>query len=118
MFVGCAAFCLSYIAGPEHFLIAFLGLIVVGSCVYTPTAPLWAWMAEILPRNVAGESMAMVNACGAFGGFIGSIGVGLLKSHFHSNGAAFLFQAGCFALAGLLTLAAGRDALAPAKVKP
>jgi sugar phosphate permease len=118
MFVGCAAFCVSWVAGPEHFLVAFLGLIVVGSCIYTPTAPLWAWMAEILPRNVAGESMALVNAFGAFGGFIGSMGVGLLKNHFNSNGAAFLFQAGCFAAAGLLALSAGSDARTSAQVKP
>jgi len=116
MFVGCAAFCVSWIAGPEHFLIAFLGLVVVGSCIYTPTAPLWAWMAEILPRNVAGESMALVNAFGALGGFIGSMGVGLLKNHFNSNSAAFLFQAGCFAAAGLLALWAGSDARASERV--
>jgi sugar phosphate permease len=104
MFVGGAAFCVAYIAGPAHFLVAFLGLTVVGSCIYTPTAPLWAWMAEMLPRNVAGESMALVNSFGALGGFFGSMIVGLLKNHFHSNGAAFMFQACCFAGAGLLGL--------------
>jgi len=103
MFIGCAAFILSYWAGPEHFLIAFLGLIVVGSCIYTPTAPLWAWMTEMLPRNVSGESMALVNTFGALGGFIGSMVVGLLKNHFHTNGAAFIFQACCFGAAGLLS---------------
>jgi sugar phosphate permease len=116
MFIGCAAFCISYVAGPGHFLIAFLGLIVVGSCIYTPTAPLWAWMAEILPRNVAGESMALVNTFGALGGFVGSMGVGLLRNHFNSNGAAFLFQASCFAAAGLLTLAAGSESHNPVVV--
>jgi sugar phosphate permease len=106
MVVGCLAFCVSYVAGPQNFLLAFLGLIVVGSCIYTPTAPLWAWMAEMLPRNVAGESMALVNSFGAFGGFLGSMIVGLLKNHYHSNGAAFMFQAICFAAAGLLAASA------------
>lgn len=105
MALGCAAFCVAMLAGPAHFMIAFLGLIVVGSCNYMPTAPLWAWMAEMLPRNVVGESMALVNTFGAFGGFVGTIAVGLLKSRFHSNGAAFLFQAACFAAAGLLAFA-------------
>ncbi|HUB25037.1 MAG TPA: MFS transporter [Tepidisphaeraceae bacterium] len=106
MVVGCLAFCVSYAAGPQNFLVAFLGLIVVGSCIYTPTAPLWAWMAEMLPRNVAGESMALVNSFGAFGGFLGSMIVGLLKNHYQSNGAAFMFQAICFALAGVLAASA------------
>lgn len=103
MALGCAAFCVSMLAGQGHFMIAFLGLIVVGSCNYMPTAPLWAWMAEMLPRNVVGESMALVNSFGAFGGFVGTMGVGLLKNR--SNGAAFLFQAACFAAAGLLAAA-------------
>jgi hypothetical protein len=60
-------------------------------------------MAEMLPRNVVGESMALVNSFGAFGGFVGTMGVGLLKNR--SNGAAFLFQAACFAAAGLLAAA-------------
>jgi sugar phosphate permease len=105
MALGCAAFCVSVMAGPDHFAIAFLGLIVVGSCNYMPTAPLWAWMAEMLPRNVVGESMALVNSFGALGGFIGTFGVGVLKNKFHSNAAAFMFQAACFAAAGLLAVA-------------
>jgi sugar phosphate permease len=111
MALGCAAFCVAMLAGQGHFLIAFLGLIVVASCNYMPTAPLWAWLAEMLPRNVVGESMALVNSFGAFGGFVGTIGVGLLKNKFHSNGAAFLFQAACFAAAALLAAATGTDAL-------
>lgn len=107
MALGCAAFCLAMIAGRDHFLIAFMGLIVVGSCNYMPVAPIWAWMAEMLPQNVVGESMALVNSFGAFGGFVGTIGVGLLKNKFHTNEAAFMFQAGCFAAAGLLAAITG-----------
>jgi sugar phosphate permease len=105
MALGCAAFCVSIVAGRGHFAIAFLGLVVVGSCNYMPTAPLWAWIAEILPQNVVGESMALVNTFGALGGFIGTLSVGLLKDRFHSNTAAFIFQAACFAAAGILAAA-------------
>jgi sugar phosphate permease len=101
MFVGCAAYIVAYFAG-LNFPIAFAALIVTGSCIYTPTSPNWAWMAEILPRNVVGESMALVNTFGALGGFTGTILVGLLRAHFGSNAAAFAFLAGSFALAGIL----------------
>jgi sugar phosphate permease len=105
--IGCAAFCASVMAGDGHFMIAFLGLIVVGSCIYTPTAPIWAWVAEMLPRNVAGPSMALINTFGAVGAFIGTMTVGLLKNRFHTNTAAFTFQAGCFAAAAVLSAATG-----------
>ncbi|MDB5290406.1 MAG: transporter, partial [Phycisphaerales bacterium] len=97
MFTGGAAFCVAYFAGREHTWIAFAGLIVVGSCIYTPCGPLWAWMADLLPRNVVGESMALVNSFGALGAFAGTWIVGWLKGLSHSTGPAFLFQAGCFA---------------------
>jgi sugar phosphate permease len=105
--IGCAAFCVSVIAGEGHFMIAFLGLIVVGSCIYTPTAPIWAWVAEMLPRNVVGPSMALINTFGAVGAFIGTMTVGLLKNRFHTNAAAFMFQAACFAAAAVLSAATG-----------
>ncbi len=104
MFIGCAAFCVAYLAGPNHFRIAFAALVVVGSCIYTPCAPLWAWMSEILPRNVLGESMALVNSAGALGGFFGTLFVGWLKTLTGSTGPAFIFQATCFALAGTFAI--------------
>jgi sugar phosphate permease len=108
MFVGSGAYVLAYIAvayvhAPlESFLIAFLGLIIAGSAIYTPTAPNWAWLAEILPRNVVGESMALVNTFGALGGLLGTNLVGMLVAHLHSNNAAFVFLACAFGMAGVL----------------
>lgn len=117
MVIGGLAYCLSCAAGPGNFFIVFLGLIVVGSCIYTPTSPLWAWMAEMLPRNVAGEAMALVNSFGALGAFMGSMVFGLLKNQYHAYGPSFLFGAGCFAAAGLLTgLVRSQPSLAPSEV--
>ncbi|HZL34339.1 MAG TPA: MFS transporter [Tepidisphaeraceae bacterium] len=103
MFVGCAAFCVSFLAGPQHFWIAFAGLIVVGSCIYTPCGPIWAWMSDLLPRNVVGESMALVNTAGAVGGFLGSYFVGVLTSPGHPA-PGFAVMAACFAAAGVLAM--------------
>jgi sugar phosphate permease len=104
MFVGCAAFVAAYLAGPSHFWLAFMGLIVVGSCLYTPCGPIWAWMGDILPRNVVGESMGLVNSVGALGGWFGINVVGNLRGYFHSTGAAFIFLAISFAFSGILAL--------------
>jgi len=106
MYIGGVAYIVAYLAvahitGRYAFLIAFLALIVTGSCNYTPTAPTWAWLAEILPRNVVGESMALINTFGAVGGFLGTLLAGMLKKHY-SSGAAFAYLAGSFLLAGLL----------------
>jgi len=100
--IAAIAYGLISLAQPGQFLFMFVGFLVAGACIYTPTSPLWAWMAEMLPRNVAGESMALVNSAGALGGLIGTYMVGFLLIHFHTNKAAFIFQASCFAVAAIL----------------
>jgi MFS family permease len=102
--VGAIGYLLAALAGPQHFGMAFLALIVVGTCTYTPTSPQWAWMAEMLPRNVLAESMALVNSFGAVGGFLGVYFGGWLNRHFHSPGLTFLFCAMCLLLAAGLGL--------------
>ena len=42
-------------------------LAFAGASVYTPCGPLWAFIADLVPRNVVGESMALVNSAGAIG---------------------------------------------------
>jgi sugar phosphate permease len=108
MFVGCAAFCAASLAGKDHPWLAYAALIVVGSCLYTPCGPLWAWMADMLPRNVVGESMALVNSAGALGGFLGITIAGWIKNRGGGSSVStvstFIFLAACFAAAGLLSL--------------
>lgn len=103
MFAGGLGYLIAFAAGPEHFLIGFGGLIIVGSCIYTMCGPLWAWMADTLPRNVVGESMALVNSAGSLGGWIGSYFFGLIIAHIGARD-GFLCLAGLFTLAGVLAL--------------
>lgn len=102
--VGAIGYLLAALAGQQHLGLAFLALVVVGSCTYTPTSPQWAWMAEMLPRNVIGESMALVNSFGAIGGFIGAYFGGLLNGHYKGPGHTFVFCACCLICAGALGL--------------
>ncbi len=103
MFAGSIGYAIAYMAGVNHFWIGFVGLIVIGCCIYTPCGPLWAWMGDMLPRNVLGESMALVNSAGALGGFIGTYLFGLIIARF-GNGPGFAFLTCLFALAGILGL--------------
>ena len=88
----------------SHFWLSFAALAFAGASVYTPCGPLWAMIAEMVPRNVVGESMALVNSAGSLGGFAGTYAVGFLIGHFHRSGPAFLFLAACLVAAGLITL--------------
>ncbi|HXE53305.1 MAG TPA: MFS transporter [Tepidisphaeraceae bacterium] len=104
MVIGGIAFLVAWQTAASHFWIAFAALAFAGASVYTPCGPLWALIAEMVPRNVVGESMALVNSAGALGGFVGALMVGWLIAHFHSDGAGFLFLAGSLIAAGLITI--------------
>lgn len=102
--VGALGYFIAASLGPHYFAIAFVALIVVGSCTYTPTSPLWAWIAEMLPRNVAGEAMALVNSAGALGGFLGIFIGGRISERFPSPSPTFVFCGGCLVAAAILGL--------------
>jgi nitrate/nitrite transporter NarK len=105
LFIGAAAFLFSYLAGPNHFWIAFIGLVVAATCMYAPYGPFWAMIPEMVSRNVIGESLALINTIGAAGGFFGTIGVGKLHELTGGYGASFACLAACLAASGALTLA-------------
>ena len=117
MFAGAIGYAIAYFAGAHDFWLMFTGLIVVGCCIYTPCGPLWAWMGDMLPRNVVGESMALVNSAGALGGFIGTYLFGLIISKL-GNGPGFAFLACLFTLAGILGLLAQSNQRRPVGFEP
>ncbi len=45
--------------------------------MYAPYGPFFAINPERLPRSVTAEVLAMINSCGALGGFFGSYFVGI-----------------------------------------
>jgi MFS-type transporter involved in bile tolerance (Atg22 family) len=72
--------------------------------MYAPYGPFFAWIAEMLPRNVAGGAIALINCCGALGSFVGSYFVGWLNGVTGGSGASFLFMAAALLLSAILTL--------------
>ncbi len=94
----------SFFTAGRSFAWAYACLIVAGACMYAPYGPFFALIPELLPRNVAGETIALINSCGALGGFFGTYFVGLLQAFTGKSQAGFLLMAFSLILAGALLL--------------
>ena len=77
---------------------------IAGGAMYAPYGPFFAIIPEILPRNVAGGAMALINSMGALGSFAGSYFVGYLNGTTGGFGASYIFMAGSLFLSALLTI--------------
>lgn len=108
LLLGAVAFYGSYALGPEHFWASYALLLVSGAAMYAPYGPFFAWITELLPRNVAGGAIALINSCGALGSFVGTYVVGYLNGATGGNGASYLFMASSLVVATALTLAVRR----------
>jgi sugar phosphate permease len=90
----------SYLTAAHSFWWAYAFLIVAGGSMYAPYGPFFSIVPEMLPNNVAGEVMALVNSCGALGGFVGTWLVGLLQAVTGNSRAGYLFMSVSLMLAG------------------
>lgn len=99
---GGVAFYLSYLLGPDNFWLAFGLLVLAGGAMYAPYGPYFAYVSESLPSNFAGAGIALVNAAGSVGGFVGAFIVGWLNSATGSNAASFVLMAVTVVLAALI----------------
>ncbi|WP_407309366.1 MFS transporter [Pseudomonas sp. nanlin1] len=114
LLLAALAFYGSYALGSEHFWLSYSLLVVAGACMYAPYGPFFAIVPEILPANVAGGAMALINSMGALGSFTGSYLVGYLNASTGNPGASYLLMSGALLLSALLTLLlkpSGCDAL-------
>lgn len=101
--VGALAFYGSYWLGTDHFWLSFGLLILAGGAMYAPYGPFFAIIPELLPKNVAGGAMALINSFGALGSFIGSYIVGYLNGTSGGFGASYLFMAGSLFFSAIIT---------------
>jgi len=106
----------SYLTANHSFWLAYGFLVIAGGAMYAPYGPFFAILPEILPDNVAGEAMALVNSFGALGAFVGTWLVGLLQAWTGNSQAGFLFMSASLLLGGLLMLGLrqSKPALTPA----
>ena len=112
---GLGLFC-SFATVGNSFWISYGCLVVAGGMMYAPYGPFFAIMPEMLPRNVAGEVIALVNSFGALGGFVGTWLVGWLQAVTGNAKAGFLSMSICLVISGLITLMLRDLKRAPATV--
>jgi sugar phosphate permease len=106
LLIGAIAFYGSYLVGTGNFMLSFILLIIAGTAMYAPYGPFFAIIAEILPSNVAGGAIALINSFGALGSFAGSYLVGYLNGSTGGFGASYIFMAGSLFLSAILTVIA------------
>ncbi len=120
LLIGALAFYGSYAIGTGNFWLSFGLLVLAGGAMYAPYGPFFAIIPEILPRNVAGGAMALINSMGALGSFAGAYLVGYLNGSTGGFGASYIFMSGALLLSAILTLIAvkGKGANTTIKQKP
>jgi sugar phosphate permease len=76
--------------------------------MYAPYGPYFAYLAETLPRNVAGGAIALINSMGALGSFVGAYGVGRLNDITGSPGASYVMMAAALIVSAAITYKLGQ----------
>lgn len=104
LLIGAVAFYASYLVGPSSFWLSFTLMVVAGGAMYAPYGPFFAIVPELLPRNVAGGAMALVNSMGALGSFVGAYFVGFLNGVTGGFSASYMFMAISLILAVIFTI--------------
>lgn len=108
LLIGSLAFYASYLVGTDNFWLSFALLTLAGMMMYAPYGPFFAIIPEILPQNVSGVAMALINSFGALGSFAGAYIVGRLNAATGGFGASYVFMSGALLLSAVLTLLAVR----------
>ncbi|MDB5438960.1 MAG: major facilitator superfamily [Caulobacteraceae bacterium] len=104
LLIGALAFAGSFLLGTSHFWLSYTLLVIAGGAMYAPYGPFFAIIPEMLPRNVAGGAMALINSMGALGSFVGTYFVGYLNGLTGGPGASYVLMAGALVLAAVLTM--------------
>jgi sugar phosphate permease len=104
LLIAAIAFYGSYLLGTTDFWLSFLLLVIAGAAMYAPYGPFFAILPEILPANVVGGAMALINSFGALGSFAGAYLVGYLNGKTGNFSASYIFMAGSLLLSALITM--------------
>ena len=114
LLIGAIAFYGSYLVGTSNFYLSFVLLVIAGGAMYAPYGPFFAIITEILPSNVSGGAIALINSFGALGSFLGAYLVGYLNGVTESSDASYIFMSGSLFLSALVTMVATKNS----RIKP
>ena len=109
LLVGAIAFYASYLTGSNNFWLSFVLLVIAGASMYSCYGPFFAMLSEILPANVLGGALALINSFGALGGFGGAYLVGYLNAVTGNFDASYMFMAGSLLISAVVTIIAVKD---------
>ncbi|MBA1249476.1 MULTISPECIES: MFS transporter [Pseudomonas] len=104
LLIASLAFAGSFMLGTQHFWWSYTLLVIAGACMYAPYGPFFAIVPEILPSNVAGGAMALINSMGALGSFVGSYIVGYLNGVTGTPAASYVFMGSALLVSAVLTM--------------
>jgi sugar phosphate permease len=104
LLIGAVAFYGSYLVGPDNFWLSFTLLVIAGGAMYAPYGPFFSVITEVLPKNVAGGAIGLINSMGALGSFGGAYLIGYLNAHTGGFGMSYLLMAGALLVSALITL--------------
>ncbi|MCW2256641.1 sugar phosphate permease [Providencia alcalifaciens] len=104
LLIGAICFLGSYLLGSSNFWFSYTLLVIAGAAMYAPYGPFFAIIPEMLPKNVAGGAMALINSMGALGSFFGSWFVGYLNGATGSPSASYMFMGIALFISVLLTI--------------
>ncbi|SQI86797.1 2-ketogluconate transporter [Klebsiella oxytoca] len=93
LLIAAIAFFGSWMVGNQAFWLSYLLLVIAAACMYAPYGPFFALIPELLPRNVSGVSMGLINSFGALGAFLGAWLVGYLNGITGGPGVSYTFMA-------------------------
>ncbi|MFC5407710.1 MFS transporter [Larkinella bovis] len=98
----------SYWLAGQHFWLSYALLILAGGALYAPYGPFFALITELLPKNVAGGAIGLVNSMGALGSFVGAYLVGYLSGLTGNFNASYLLMGVAVLIAATLTFRIAR----------
>ena len=108
LMIGAITFYGSYLAGTDNFWLSFILLTIAGASMYALYGPFWANITEVIPANVTGGAMALINSFGALGSFAGVKVVGYLNG-INRLSLAYILMAGALFIAAIITFIAIKD---------
>lgn len=94
----------TYMVSSQSFWVSYSLLVLAGGTLYAPYGPFFALVTEVLPKNVAGGAIGLINSMGALGSFIGAYFVGYLNAVTGSFGASYILMSVAVLFAAILTL--------------
>ncbi len=90
--------------GTANYWLSYALLIVAAACLWAPYGPYFAFITEVLPRNVAAGALGLINSFGALGSFAGTYLVGALNASSGGPALSYLLMASGLVVAAVLTM--------------